>query len=70
MELKLLLTDENIEQILNYLQSHPAETKKLIKAFGDELYNVLMSKRFLRKAAGYYQALNSAINNNYKEYYE
>ena len=65
MNIKLMLNDENIEEIIGYLNDHPHETQKLIDMFAEEFFKVLVNPRTVKKLSGFYKAMNKEINRKY-----
>ena len=65
MDIKLMLNEENIDLIVKYLADHPNETKALLNTVTDQLFEILVSPKTIRKGAGFYKALNKEINRKY-----
>ena len=65
MEIKLLLNEENIAHIIQYLNTHPHETKRLIQTFSDKLFDTLLDPTMVKKLSGFYKAMNKEINRKY-----
>ena len=64
-KMKITLDEETIENIVNYVKSHPDEIKELIKIVGEEAIAVLMERKILEQGAKLYRAIEREINYTY-----
>lgn len=67
MKIQLEITEESIKNIVKYVKEHPDEIKGLIQFLGDEVFEILLSRRVLKKGATLYRAINAEINYAYKK---
>jgi len=65
MDIKLMLNEENIALIIQYLNDHPHETKRLMNIFVDNLFDTMTSPATIRKLSGFYKAMNQETNRKY-----
>lgn len=65
MKLEVTLTNESIENAIEYIKTHPKEIKGLMQYLGEELLDILMTRRVLKKGADLYRAINGEINYSY-----
>jgi hypothetical protein len=66
MKVEIKISEESIETIIKYVKEHPQEIRGLIQYLGDEAFDVLMSRRVLKKAADLYRAFNGEVNYKYE----
>ena len=65
MKIEIELTEKSIENVITYIKTHPEEIKGLIQYVGDELFDVLMSRRVMKKLAESYKKFNTELNYRY-----
>ena len=63
--MKIELSEKTIENIINYTKEHPKEVKGFIQFLGDEVFDIIMSPKVLKKGADLYRAINREINYSY-----
>ena len=52
--------------IIEYLKTHPKEIRGLIQYLGDEIFDVVTTRRVLNKLADIYRQFNASVNYSYK----
>jgi len=65
MDIKLMLNEQSIDDILEYIRKHPQESRALINSFANEFFNLITNPQTVKKAAGFYKAMNKEINRKY-----
>ena len=65
MKVEVAISEESIRTIIKYIKDNPDEIRGFIQYLGDEVLDILMSRRVLKKGADLYRALNGEINYSY-----
>lgn len=67
MKVEVAINKESIETIIDYIKENPEQIRGLIQYLGDEVLEILMSKKVLKKGAMLYRCINGEINYAYHE---
>ena len=67
MKVEVVINKESMGTIIDYIKENPKEIRGLVQYLGDEILDVLMSRRVLKKGAEFYRAINGEINYAYTE---
>ncbi len=65
--MKITLDEESVDNIVQYVKSHPEEIRELMEIVGEQALEVLMERHVLEEGAKLYRAIQREINYTYRD---
>jgi hypothetical protein len=65
--MKITLDEESVDNIVQYVKSHPEEIRELMEIVGEQALEVLMERHVLQEGAKLYRSIQREINYTYRD---